>query len=275
MTRVPEGADISTVNERALVVVVLVPVRSALIRWTLEGGSGRVVWRVNERKNAPVVWPRLSDAWSVRVCGPSASAAPPLMVARSLAVRVKPAPFKSDRTSTRVPPSSDAWKLDTPLGSSTTPVIVGSEVMPSLLETPVSCASAAVMTGGLVSLAVVVIVCVSWLVLPATSLAMTRNACVPGARATLENVNAPVEFAWVFWIGVFGSDWRYRATKAPAPVVPARVTISRFVWVVWPVGLCEAAARPRVGMAGGVVRMLIETGAPQRSRFLPCPRRSP
>ena len=69
--------------------------------------------------------------------------------------------------------------------------------MPSVFEIPVSSASAAVITGALVSLAVVVIVCVSSLLLPATSLATTMNACEPAASATLLNVKSPLVSACV------------------------------------------------------------------------------
>ena len=116
--------------------------------------------------------------------------------------------IESAVTSIMAPESSAALKDVTPLGSSTTPVIVGSEVMPSELEMPVSWAIAAVMAGSLVSLAVVVMTWLYWLELPAASLATTVNDWLPDARATLVNVKFPRLSACVFWIGVFKSNAR-------------------------------------------------------------------
>ena len=67
-------------SERSLVIVLLVPVRSLAISCTFAGGSGRVLSSVNDTVNTADVWPRLSVAWSERVCGPSASGVPPLIV---------------------------------------------------------------------------------------------------------------------------------------------------------------------------------------------------
>ena len=87
------------------------------------------------------------------------------------------------------------------------------------------------------------------------------NACVPAARATLLNVKLPLPSACVFLIGVFGSNWRYSATNAPASVVPVRFTISWFVSVVWPGGALGRGVQAQGRRGGGVVRMTSVTGA--------------
>ncbi len=217
--------------------------------------TGAWVSRRKAMSTGVLALPAASLATTRTTWAPSASL-PPASVSSAARLSVK-LPLACSRPMRSVklgvaPGSRATSRCVTPTSSCALPEMVGSDVMPSDAEAPVSLASAALSVGGVVSgMASRVTVRLPVDVLPAASASVSTKALAPRSSAMPLKRKLPSAAATAVPSTVL-LPARRRVSAAPASVMPIRSTGLIVVWPSPTGALSLAGSRPKLVSTGGM-----------------------